>query len=398
LRGFLGPRALVRLVLQATTMGSPETMIHLMRALILGLAATVSVACVAPAPPKGSGSTAPTDTTRADAQPAPNDPSGGDAPAAATATSPETITSVFDSVDKANLQKLLGEITGAVPVTVGGQSYRITERWSPEGKKRFRDYWAQYFTGLGATVQELPFPVVNQVGETEGHNVEAVLPGQSADSVVIILHYDTVGIKGHERENPGADDAGSGIVMQMEAARIFVKQSRHYTIRFVAADYEELTDLAGDAAYVAYLQKEAAAKQFKIVVAANNDQTAWSCWSENGCGANAPAKNSTFLFITCSGDSKNYNYPELVSGMNEILAAHSTMKIDTSCDGSGDTDHYSFWQAGIPAYVVEEYGSENNPHYDDTGDDTLRHIDFDYLFGMSQVNIAFQAKLIGMGP
>jgi len=168
-------------------------------------------------------------------------------------------------------------------------------------------------------------------------------------------------------------------------------------VRFVAADYEEISDnLAGDVAYVAYLQKAAKDQGFKILVASDDDQTGWSCWSEGLCGSGAPAANSTFQMISCSGDSKNYDYPELTAGITQIAAAYSTMKISAVCDGSGDTDHYPFWQAGIPAYVIEEYGSENNPHYDDTGDDTLAHIDLDYLLHVSQIQIAFQAKLVGI--
>src|SRR2546430_6876117 len=102
-------------------------------------------------------------------------------------------TSVFDSVDQAKLEVFLREITGDVDASVDGQSYGITERWSPEGKKRFREFWKQYFSGLGAQIVETTFPIPNLVGETEGHNVEAVFPGASPDSLVIVAHYDTVG-------------------------------------------------------------------------------------------------------------------------------------------------------------------------------------------------------------
>jgi Zn-dependent M28 family amino/carboxypeptidase len=305
--------------------------------------------------------------------------------------------SVFDAVDETSIKKLLSEIAGVTPVTVGGETFSITERWSPAGKTRFRSYYRQYFEGLGAQVNELAFAVEDQVGESEGHNIEAVLPGQSADTVVLIVHYDTVGIDGQEKANPGADDDGSGLAMMMEAARIFARYpNRKYTLRFVAADYEEISDLAGDDAYVAYLKGEASKGGFKIVVAADDDQTGWSCWSENKCGKNAPPKNSSFQFIACSGDEKNYDYPELIDGMKQVLAAHPIIGIDTGCDGSGDTDHYSFWKEGIPAYVVEEYASDKNPHYDDTGHDTIEKIDFDYLWTIARVNIALQAKLAGI--
>ena len=41
---------------------------------------------------------------------------------------------------------------------------------------------------------------------------------------------------------------------------------------------------------------------------------------------------------------------------------------------------------------------ENNPHYDDTGDDTLAHIDLDLLTETARIQIAFQAQLAGIDP
>ena len=311
----------------------------------------------------------------------------------------DPIRGVFDSVSKSQIQARLLELTGATPVTVNGSTFRITDRWSPTAKAHFREYFTQYFGALGIPVNTIPFPVADQVGETEGHDVEAVLPGQSADSVVIIVHYDSVGITGQETQNPAADDDGSGTAMMLEAARIFAALPyRAHTLRFVGADYEEITNLQGDAAYVSYLQNEAQTKGFQILVASDNDQTGWSCWSEGLCGSGAPAKNTSLLMISCSGDSYGYDYPALRTGFKGIASAYSTMNADYSCDGSGDTDHYSFWQAGIPAYVIEEYGSGNNPHFDDQGDDTMMHIDLDYLLHIAQIQIAFQAKLVGVTP
>jgi hypothetical protein len=325
---------------------------------------------------------------------------GGDSAVAGAAGDPYK--AVFDAVDKASLEKMLKDATGTNPVTVDGKTYNITERWSVAGKAGYRAFFKQFFTARGATVNELTFKIPNMVGETLGHNMEAVLPGASADSLVIIVHYDTVGITGKEKQNPGVDDDGSGIASMMEAGRIFSQiKDRKNTVRFVAADYEEISDnLDGDIAYVKYLQAEAAAKKFKIIAASDNDQTGWSCWDEDVklCGTKPPPANTSFQLITCSGDKKNYDYPDLAKGFLDVASAYSTMKPTAMCDGSGDTDHYPFWVAGIPAYVIEEYGSENNPHYDDTGNDTMKTINMQYLFQISQIQIAFQAKLMGIGP
>ena len=312
----------------------------------------------------------------------------------------DVLADIFAAVDKTNLDARLHELVGMTPVTAGGTTFAMTNRWAPAAKANFRRYYRDYFEKLGMTVNETTFPIPNLVGETQGHNIEAILPGRSGDTVVIVVHYDTVGITGKETKNPGADDDGSGLSMLLEAARIFATYpDRAATVRFVAADYEEISDnLDGDVAYVKYLQNEAVTKGFKILVASDNDQTGWSCWSENLCGTNPPPRNTTFQMISCSGDAKHYDYPELSKGMADIATAqHSPLTPKAVCDGSGDTDHYPFWVAGIPAYVIEEFGSENNPHYDDTGDDTLAHIDLDLMTEIAKIQITFQAKLAGIG-
>ena len=307
-------------------------------------------------------------------------PDGADAPAQ------QQRASIYSLVDATQLRARLGEIAS-------------TERWSPAAKASFRAYWTQYMSALGATVSELAFPIADLVGEAQGHDVEAVLPGRSADSVVIVTHYDSDGITGLETLNPGADDAGSGLAVQMEAARIFARLAeRDYTVRFVITDYEELTDnLAGAVAYIANLGAEATAGGFRIVVASNSDMVGWSCWSDGLCGSNPPASRSTFQIISCSGDRASYDYPELANGLSAVAARYSTtMTPSNLCDGSGATDHYAFWQAGIPAYAILEYAVDNNPHADAGGDDTLAHIDFDMLAEIARIQIAYQAELAGI--
>jgi Zn-dependent M28 family amino/carboxypeptidase len=306
---------------------------------------------------------------------------------------------VFAAVSSASLEARLEELTGAREVTAGGQSFRITDRWSPDAKARFRSYWTELFTQLGATVEEQTFPIPDLVGETTGHNLEAVLPGKSADSIVIIVHYDTVGVDGHEADNPGADDDGSGLAMELEAGRIFAQHpERDLTVRFVAADYEEISDnLDGDYAYRDHLLAQATAQGFQVVAVSDDDQTGWSCWGEGLCGKKPPRARSTFQVIACSGDKHGYDHPELSEGMVAAAARYGSPLVPvTPCDGSGDTDHYPFWEAGIPAYVIEEYGANNNPHFDDDGDDTLAHIDLGLLTDIARVQIAYQAELAGV--
>jgi len=97
------------------------------------------------------------------------------------------------AVDRARLETILKDMTGYNVVQIGGQAVRIAERYTPASKALWRAYWTAYMTALGATVRETTFPVNDQVGETVGHNVEAVFPGRSADSIVAVVHYDSTG-------------------------------------------------------------------------------------------------------------------------------------------------------------------------------------------------------------
>jgi Zn-dependent M28 family amino/carboxypeptidase len=307
---------------------------------------------------------------------------------------------VFNAVDQNQLHQRLLEMTGGVPVTVGGQTFSITERWSVAGKTNFRAYWKQYFTNLGMTVNETAVSVGNQTGnggppgETSGHNVEAILPGRSTDTVVLLAHYDSIGIQGQETQNPAADDAASGLAAVMEAARIFSQYpNRGVTVRFVASDYEEET-LAADRGYATALTQLAQQGNFKVILMVNHDQMGWSCWSENRCASGAPARNSAFWLINCSGDSHNYNYPDLLQGVTVTATKYSTIKVQSSCD-NGD-DQVAFWEKGVPAIEFDEFSWDRNPHYDDTGNDTMAHIDLSYFTQIVQVAVTYEAGRVGL--
>src|SRR5262245_11824189 len=105
---------------------------------------------------------------------------GGDDDVSVDAPPPNSdpLRTIFDRVDRAHIGSVLGELTGVRPIPVNGAQVRLTDRWSPAMKARFRAYYTAFFTQLGAQVNEQTFPIPNLVGETTGHNVEAVLPGQ----------------------------------------------------------------------------------------------------------------------------------------------------------------------------------------------------------------------------
>jgi Zn-dependent M28 family amino/carboxypeptidase len=306
---------------------------------------------------------------------------------------------VFNSVDKSQLIQHLQQLAGVVPVNVGNTTYSITNRYLPESKAKFRAFWTQYFKNLGMSVKELPYTTAHSIGETEGHNVEAVLPGQLKDSVVVIVHYDSIGPDGQESSNPGVDDDMTGMSIMLETARILSKPEfrNHlkYTVRFVAADYEEFPSpgLEGARNYASYLQNLAKSQNFKIIGAVDNEQSGWNCINDNACdaGTNGPTVDT----FTCSGDSNNFNYPALGDLFNSTVAAYSKLAVSAGCMGE-NSDHYAMWEIGVPAFVYSEHNPFSNDHFDQSGGDTFDKIDQNYFFSIAQVGVTFAARLINL--
>jgi hypothetical protein len=271
---------------------------------------------------------------------------------------------VFNNVSQANIQKLMKDMTGDNTVTVDSKVFAITDRYLPASKANFRAYWEAYYRNLGLTVNEMPYKTQYNI-ETQGHDVEAILPGKSADSIVIIVHYDSMGP--HGSDNPAVDDDMTGMSMQMETARILKSYAGRlqYTVRFVAADYEEWGDLEGARYYAKYIK------------ALDDEQSGWK------------QGDNTFDIFSCGGptDSK-----ALGDAMEAVATKYGSLAVNRACIGE-NSDHYAMWEIGVHAVVFSEHNPFDNPHFDNEGGDTYEKIDQDYLFKIAQVGITFAATV-----
>ena len=288
---------------------------------------------------------------------------------------------IFAAVDQSHLQTLLKDMTGVNPVTVNGETFSITDRYSPATKANYRKYWLNYFKSLGMTTQEFAYHNTHGNGEADGHNVEAVLPGASADSVVIIVHYDSIGPNGPD--NPGVDDDMSGMAMMMETARLLAAQKGklQHTVRFVAADYEEWGGLEGARAYAKYISALAQKENFKIVSAIDDEQSGWNEGSDN-----------VFDVFSCGGATDSTAMGDMLA---ETATLYSGMTTTRACMGE-NSDHYAMWEIGVPAVVFSEHDPFNNPHFDQNGGDTYDRIDQGYYFRIAQVGVTFAARVVGI--
>jgi Zn-dependent M28 family amino/carboxypeptidase len=294
---------------------------------------------------------------------------------------------IFNGVNQSHLEQLLGDMTGQNPVTVGGQTFSITDRYLPASKAEFRSYWTAYYQALGLQVQTLAYQTQYNL-ETQGHDVEAILPGKLADSIVIIVHYDSMGP--HGSDNPAVDDDMTGMAEQMETARLLTPLAAagklEHTIRFVAADYEEWGDLEGARYYAQYIKNLAAQKNFQIVAGIDDEQAGWQE------GAN------TFDIFNCSGDSVSPAASgPLGDQLAKVAATYGKLATTEGCMGD-NSDHYALWEIGVPSVVFSEHDPFNNPHFDAEGGDTYDKITQPYYFQIAQIGVTFAAQVAGLDP
>jgi Zn-dependent M28 family amino/carboxypeptidase len=277
---------------------------------------------------------------------------------------------IFQKVDRSSVLNLLKDMSGVNNITVNGVLTRIPERQTETSKAIFRNYWTSYFTSLGMKVNDLAMP---------GHDFEAVLPGLSPDSIIVIVHYDSAG----SIDNPGADDCMTGMSILMETARILssYKGRLEHTVRFVAADFEESTFL-GDKNYAQYIVDLAKKENFKVLAAIDDEQSGWV--------ANDPNKFSSF---SCALSGA---YSDMAQRLSKVSQAYSGLTVsDGGCISGSDFNATA--DQGIPSITFSENDPFTNPYFDKSGD-TFDIINQDYFFSIAQVGVAFTATIVGIHP
>jgi hypothetical protein len=320
-------------------------------------------------------------------RPAGNDAADGDA------TTTDHLKEIFDEVDGTRLTQVLRELSGVVPVTVNGASITLGERFDDAGRQRFRDYWTQTMQNLGLEIHPLHY---QEPGHPRaGDDVEAILRGRLADSLIVIVHYDSIGPVGSETANPGADDDMSGMSIMLETARLFVKHRAQLalTVRFVISDEEEVAGLAGARNYAASIKAQSQSEGFALAAAVDDEQSGWNCRTDGLCGDDLfPA----FDVFSCGQNATaSFDFPALGDRFADIVASYSTLHVKRGCIGA-NSDHFAMWEIGVPAVVYSEHNPFANPHFDRNGGDVFDKIDTAYLTSIARPAIAFQAAVAGV--
>ncbi len=310
------------------------------------------------------------------------DPKPLGAAARATAAFPQVTTPdpvvrwMVDQVRQDTVRQYDGDLSGAWDVTIRSSPYRILTRNTNSGTPIQQ---ATYFVGdhlraLGLAVQEQrwrPVNAPNVIGEKTG----TARPG---DIFMITAHLDNMPTGAVA---PGADDNASGSVAVLVAADILSQFSWDCTLRFALWTGEE-QGLLGSADYAA----DARAANENILGVFNLDMIAWNT-------PDSPPE------IDLHADGSMPATVELANQAASVIDAYDLALIpEVRADGTGSSDHASFWDQNYTAILgIEDYYPDDHdfdPYYHKTSD-TLSTLNLGYFSEYVKAAVAETAHMAG---
>ncbi|MCS6844059.1 MAG: M20/M25/M40 family metallo-hydrolase [Caldilineales bacterium] len=277
-------------------------------------------------------------------------------------------------VSQATVYQYTGDLSGEWPVVVEGAPYTITTRNTLSGEpvRKATRYVGEHLAALGLSVEYHTYRTAwppNVIGE---------LRGVASPGTIYIVggHLDNMPPSGRA---PGADDNASGAVGTLIAADILSQYQWDCTLRFVFWTGEE-QGLIGSDAYA----RRASQRNENILGVINLDMIGW----------NTPGSPPDIDLHA------NANLPatlDLADLFADVIAAYGLDLIPQIVpDGTGASDHASFWSRGYTAILgIEDYrGSPNdfNPYYH-TSNDQLSRLDMAYFTDFVRAAVAATAHM-----
>ena len=243
---------------------------------------------------------------------------------------------------------------------------------TPDALQAAADYVTRQFEASGYTPNEQTYDVD---GETV-RNIEFEKPGGDRKDEIIVVgaHYDSVS------GCPAANDNGTGVAGMLEIARRLKEEPFPRTLRFVAFVNEEppffLTEQMGSLVYARRCQQ-----RNERVVAMLSLETI-GCYSDEKGSQFCPPLLSMFYpsqgnFIGFVANPASRDLLErVIADFREHTPFPSEGLVAPEIvTGVGWSDHWSFWQVGVPAVMVTDTAPFRYPHYH-AATDTPDKVDF----------------------
>jgi len=282
-------------------------------------------------------------------EPHPADLAAPPAPAAPNAL----VSQILAATSQASWFQFVRDLSGENPVTIGGQTWTISTRYSdamfptPLVNAHATEYLEDRGAGWGYSGHRETYTSAESgCGQSKPwQNLIFIVPGQvdfgAHQQVLFVNHYDSLSFSAAESNAyaPGADDAMSGGAALLEAMRTFRDYAFKNTIVFGWFSGEE-EGICGSGAYV---RQHPALDMWRVV---NMDQTAFDGDGNrlmdvyNWNAANSPGSVALGdAFVQANADYGNIIDPAKI--------VRDTSKM---CQ----TDHCPFWDVGVAAIAVTE--------------------------------------------
>ncbi|MGC8960567.1 MAG: M28 family peptidase, partial [Chloroflexia bacterium] len=292
---------------------------------------------------------------------------------------PEVITpdpliqQMIDQVTLATVYSYTGGLSGEWPVNIGGSPYTIATRHTYSGTpiQKATQFVGEHLQGLGLAVE------YHQWGGSTYPNVIGTYTGTlNPDDIFIIgAHLDDMPSGSLA---PGADDNASGSVATLIAADILTRYQWGCTLKFAFWTGEE-QGLLGSHAYA----QRAFSRGENILGYLNLDMIAWST------GGSSPD-------IDLHADSTIPPTLALAQLFADVVDAYDLNLIPQIIpNGTGASDHASFWDYGYTAILGIEDMDDFNPYYHTVNDDMDNFQDWPYYVEFVKAAIGTFAHMSG---
>lgn len=282
------------------------------------------------------------------------------------------IQSMMDQVSSSTVYQYDGDLSGMWPVIINGSPYTIATRHTNSGVpiQNATQYVGEHFANLGLAVE------YHQWGGPTYPNVIATIPGLSNPDEIYIIsaHLDDMP---SGPIAPGADDNASGVVAALIAADILSQYQWDCTIRFGIWTGEE-QGLNGSHAYA----QRAFNDGDNIAAVLNLDMIAW----------NTPASVRNIDLHANNSIPATLDQAQLFADVISVYGLDLVPEIIPN--GTGASDHASFWQYGYTAILgIEDFG-DFNPYYHTTND-LLSNADLSYFTEFVRASVGSFAHMTG---
>lgn len=268
------------------------------------------------------------------------------------------------------------KLSGAQPVTVGGEETVITTRYSPamfsgQPNARAFEFVLEQVQGWYPEdqIEVMPFKVEGPSGSrSTWKNLILTLPGQERPEEMVLLtaHLDSTSSEDPERLAPGAEDNASGSATLLEAARLFRDQTFDRTIQIIWFTGEE-QGLFGSRAYAKTVNDPS-----QILGVINLDMFGYDSDQDRCFELHVGTLTASDLVGQCFVNS--------IDAYDLDLEQYDYLR----GQAIGASDHSSFWDIDVGAIEVLENmfdhdlpgpdacdNGDHNPHYhspEDTAD------------------------------